>query len=73
MTNKINDYIQESLSDAGFSATYEADRIRIFAERIVARHLADFYAIRFDLNGSDVYNQIERYLDHKFRQIPIDE
>ena len=73
MTNKINDYIQESLSDAGFSATYEADRIRIFAERIVARHLADFYAIRFDLNGADVYTQIEKYLDHKFRNIPLDE
>ena len=71
--NEINDYIKESLEDAGFSATYEQDRIKIFAERLVARHLAEFYAIRFDLHGADVYNQIEKYLDHKFRDIPLDE
>ena len=73
MTNDIDDYIKQSLDDAGFSATYEADRIRVFAERLVARHLAEFYAIRFDLNGRDVYDQIEKYLDHKFKQIPLDE
>jgi hypothetical protein len=73
MTNEINDYIKESLADAGFSKTYEPDRIKIFSERLVARHLAEFYAIRFDLNGADVYNQIEKYLDHKFKQIPLDE
>jgi hypothetical protein len=71
--NEINDYIKESLEDAGFSATYEQDRIKIFAERLVARHLEEFYAIRFDLNGADVYNQIEKYLDHKFKNIPLDE
>jgi len=71
--SEINDYIKESLADAGFSKTYEPDRIRVFAERLVARHLAEFYAIRFDLNGDDVYNQIEKYLDHKFKQIPLDE
>lgn len=71
--NEINNYIKESLEDAGFSATYEQDRIKIFAERLVARHLAEFYAIRFDLHGADVYNQIEKYLDHKFKNIPLDE
>ena len=71
--NEIDDYIKQSLEDAGFSATYEQDRIKVFAERLVARHLAEFYAIRFDLNGDDVYNQIEKYLDHKFRNIPLDE
>ena len=71
--NEIDDYIKQSLADAGFSKTYEPERIKIFAERLVARHLAEFYAIRFDLNGADVYNQIEKYLDHKFRDIPLNE
>ena len=56
--HEINDYVKESLEDAGFSKTYEPERIKIFAERLVARHLAEFYAIRFDLHGADVYNQI---------------
>jgi hypothetical protein len=70
--NEIDDYIKQSLADAGFSKTYEPDRIKIFAERLVARHLVEFYTIRFDLNGADVYDQIEKYLDHKFKQIPLD-
>jgi hypothetical protein len=70
--NEIDDYIKKSLADAGFSKTYEPDRIKIFAERLVARHLVEFYTIRFDLNGADVYDQIEKYLDHKFKQIPLD-
>jgi hypothetical protein len=71
--NEIDDYIKQSLEDAGFSKTYEPERIKVFAERLVARHLVEFYTIRFDLNGRDVYDQIEKYLDHKFKNIPLDE